>query len=62
MFPDLPWTRLVNSASGELRRAFYGVEPALDLAAVEPRESDRRYRVGTRLPEGKPIAIASRAA
>jgi hypothetical protein len=51
--PDLPWAALINGAFVQLRTACFGADPSLDLATVEARSPDTRYRVETLLPEGQ---------
>ncbi len=51
--PDLPWAALINGAFVQLRTAYFGADPSLDLATVEARSPDTRCRVETLLPEGQ---------
>lgn len=50
---DLPWPVLINGAFTRLRTAYFGTDPSSDLADVEPRRADIRYRVNTLLPDGQ---------
>lgn len=54
MHPDQPWTPLLNAAVSRLCAAFFDADASLDMALVEPRSLEQRYRVGTILPEGQP--------